>query len=66
MLYKEIITKHEATIEYPEWIEVWAVVELSHWDMKALYDLIWKSKPKYSINLCLFDRLGDTLKKSNL
>lgn len=66
MLYKEIITKNEASIEYPEWTEVWAIVELSHWDMKALYNLIWSSKPKYTNNIVLYDLLWETLKKSSI
>lgn len=66
MLYKEIITKHEATIEYPEWTEVWCKLELSHWDMKILYDLIWSTKPKYTISIVLYDLLWETLKKSKI
>jgi len=64
MVYKEIITKHEATEEFPEWIEVWAIVELSQWDMQNLHMILWQvhNAPDYN----LYWEIDDTFIKYNI
>lgn len=64
MKYKEVINRHFKTKEFPEFIEVWAIIELSQWDLIDLYEAL--SYINYEKIKYLYNEIWETLKKSNI